>query len=111
MSDISTALLGLQQLRSMLSESIDLGEVVNTAPMRQFVRAIAHQIKGVEHQLEQLVVAAKEAPAPDPSVSWTWNGRQWAQGPQTTGYMAPTQNETHTDLPTTAQYYWGPDPA
>jgi len=42
----------LEQIRGMCSEAIDKGEAINTDPARQFVRSVAHQIRGIERGLE-----------------------------------------------------------
>lgn len=48
----SAAKVQLEQIRAMCAEAIDRGEAINTDPARQFVRSIAHQIKGIERGLE-----------------------------------------------------------
>ena len=48
-----SAKVQLEQIRAMCTEAIDRGEAINTDAARQFVRSIAHQIRGIERGLEK----------------------------------------------------------
>ena len=48
----NSARVQLEQIRAMCTEAIEKGEAINTEPARQFVRSVAHMIRGVERGLQ-----------------------------------------------------------
>lgn len=45
----------LFQLRAMLTEAGETGEVIKTDAAKQFCRQIGHQIKSIEHQVDMML--------------------------------------------------------
>ena len=59
----------LMQLRRACTEASEIGEVIKTEAVKQFVRGIGHQVKTIEHQVDAMLGIGPDprrlAPAPE----------------------------------------------
>jgi hypothetical protein len=60
--------MSLVQIRAFCTEQSDKGEVIKTAPVKQFVSSVGHKVRTVQHPVDQMLGIGPDAQGLSPVV-------------------------------------------